>query len=209
MPRLTLLSLPKSDEYAPRVLKKEMCTGCSDKKRYEDWNDLLAYCMLSAAPVGRYLIDLHGGSADGSDVPYDRSDALCCALQIINHVQDCGEDYRVLDRVYLPQDWMVEQGASVAMLGEAETPPELRRVLVRTLDATDRLLDASWNLPDSLKSRRLGMEAAFIHRIARSLSRKLRQTDPLARRVSLGPVRYGICGVLGVFDRLFQEKWSI
>ncbi len=54
------------------------------KARYRDWDDLMGYCILSAAPVGRYLVDLHGGSADG----YGASDALCMALQVINHLQD-------------------------------------------------------------------------------------------------------------------------
>lgn len=172
------------------------------QNRYKNWDALMAYCMLSAAPVGRYLMDLNGGGTDG----YHPSDALCCALQIINHVQDCGDDYDTLDRVYLPQDWMREHSAVVPMLGCKETSPELRRVLDRLLDATDQLLDTSRCLPSGLKSRRLGMEAAFIQRIAEALSRELRQDDPLANRMSIGPIRYGVCGLLGLFDCLFHSR---
>ena len=82
------------------------------KGRYDDWDDLMGYCILSAAPVGRYLLDLHGGSRDG----YGSSDALCMALQVINHLQDCQDDYRQLDRVYLPGDWMAEAGAEATDL---------------------------------------------------------------------------------------------
>ncbi len=171
------------------------------QNRYEDWDALMAYCMLSAAPVGRYLMDLNGGGRDG----YHPSDALCCALQIINHVQDCRDDYRTLDRVYLPQDWMKECGATVLMLGDQETSPELRQVLDWLLDATDQLLNTSRCLNGSLKSRRLGMESAFIQRIAEAMSQKLRHGDPLANRVSIGPIRYGFCCFLGLFDCLFHS----
>src|SRR6185437_15662405 len=69
------------------------------KLRYRDWNDLMAYCRYSAAPVGRQLLDLHGEKR----TTWPPSDALCSALQVLNHLQDCGEDYRALDRVYLPE----------------------------------------------------------------------------------------------------------
>src|SRR3546814_10832892 len=60
------------------------------KRRYADWGELLGYCRLSANPVGRYLLDLHGEDPGG----YAASDALCTALQILNHLQDCQGDYR-------------------------------------------------------------------------------------------------------------------
>ena len=68
------------------------------KLRYRDWDDLMEYCRYSAAPVGRQLLDLHGESRD----TWPASDALCAALQVLNHLQDCADDYRGLDRVYLP-----------------------------------------------------------------------------------------------------------
>src|SRR3546814_3843453 len=76
------------------------------KRRYADWGELLGYCRLSANPVGRYLLDLHGEDPAG----YAASDALCSALQILNHLQDCQGDYRQLDRVYLPQDRLAAEG---------------------------------------------------------------------------------------------------
>ena len=70
------------------------------KSRYADWPSLMDYCRYSAAPVGRYLIDLHGGS----ETDYPPSDALCSALQVLNHLQDCKEDFETMNRVYLPLD---------------------------------------------------------------------------------------------------------
>ena len=70
------------------------------KRRYRDWDDLIHYCTYSAMPVGRFVLDVHGESR----ATWPATDALCAALQIINHLQDCGEDYRRLDRVYIPLD---------------------------------------------------------------------------------------------------------
>ena len=95
------------------------------KGRYADWEDLMGYCDRSASPVGRFLLDLHDCPEDG----YPASDALCNALQVINHLQDCKDDYLTLDRVYLPGDWMAEAGATVEDLGRDAASPGLRRVI--------------------------------------------------------------------------------
>lgn len=164
------------------------------KRRYADWNELMAYCDRSAAPVGRYLLELHGESRD----LWPASDALCAALQVLNHLQDCGEDYRALDRVYIPQAWLAGEGVGVAALDEPACGPALRRVLDRMLDATDPLLDRARPLPRGLRSRRLAMEAAAILAIARRLAALLRERDPLAERVRLGRMAYLSCIVRGV-----------
>ncbi|MGQ0676260.1 MAG: squalene/phytoene synthase family protein, partial [Rhodospirillales bacterium] len=117
--------------------------------RYTDWNDLrFGYCSLSASPVGRYLLDLHGESREG----WAYSDALCNALQVINHLQDCKTDYVRLDRVYLPTEWLDEEEAAAEALGGAASTPALRRVLDRTLDATSDLMSRARPLPAALRS---------------------------------------------------------
>lgn len=164
------------------------------KGRYADWPDLMAYCRLSAAPVGRYLLDLHGGSERG----YAASDALCNALQVINHLQDCQEDYRLLDRVYLPRDWLRLEGSAVEELDASRASPGMRRVLDRCLDATADLLAEARRLPGGLRSRRLALESAVIIAIATRLARLLRQRDPLAGRVALGKPAYVLCVLTGI-----------
>ena len=163
------------------------------KLRYRDWDELMAYCILSAAPVGRYLLDLHGERVAG----HGAADALCMALQVINHLQDCQDDYRKLDRVYLPGDWMAEHGAAVAELDLTVSPPGLRAVFGRTLDGVAELLAAARPLPSALQSRRLAMESSAILRIAHRLSALLRRRDPLARRVQLNRAGYLWCCVRG------------
>src|ERR1041385_1300504 len=82
------------------------------KLRYADWDELIGYCRYSAMPVGRFVLDVHGENR----ATWEANDALCAALQIINHVQDCAADYRNLDRVYLPLDLLSKHGAGVEHL---------------------------------------------------------------------------------------------
>lgn len=116
--------------------------------RYRRWEDLIDYCNRSAAPVGRFLLDLHGGGRNG----YTAADALCNALQVINHLQDCQEDYRLLNRVYLPCDWLAEAGAAVEDLDRPRTTPALRHVIDRMLDATDSCWQSRSGCPPSSRA---------------------------------------------------------
>ena len=166
------------------------------KLRYRDWDDLIGYCTLSAAPVGRYLLDLHGGSSDG----YGPSDALCMALQVINHLQDSKDDYRRLNRVYLPLDWMDEAGVQVRDLDAPAAKPGLRRVFDRTIEATDSLLAEARPLPGGLRSRRLAMESAAILAIANRLVALLRRQDPLVRRRQLSKPGFLWCCLRGALS---------
>lgn len=163
------------------------------KGRYDDWADLIDYCNRSAAPVGRFLLDLHGGHRSG----YAASDALCNALQVINHLQDCAQDYRDLDRVYLPGDWLSAEGATVGDLDHPVLTAGLRRVVDRCLDGIDTLLDEAQTLPGGLRSRRLAMESGAILAIARALSGRLRREDPLAGRVALSKIAFLWCCARG------------
>jgi len=149
------------------------------QSRYPDWEALMRYCALSAHPVGRYMLELHGEAAG------DDADSLCAALQVLNHLQDCGADRRDLDRVYLPEDWLAEADIGPESLDAAATSPGLRRVLDRCLDGCDRLLERAQPLAGRLRSRRLGAEVAVIQRLARRLAARLRHADPLAGRVAL------------------------
>lgn len=166
------------------------------KTRYANWDELMAYCRLSASPVGRYLLDLHG--EDPAD--YRVSDPLCDALQVINHLQDCQDDYREMDRVYLPQDWLAEAGIGVDALDRPSAGPELRRVLDRCLDGCDTLMAEARKMPGRLKSRRLGAESAVIIALADGLIGQLRRRDPLAERVAFGKPRMALIA-LGALTR--------
>jgi phytoene/squalene synthetase len=164
------------------------------KRRYADWSELMGYCQLSAAPVGRYLLDLHGESQDS----WPASDALCAALQVINHLQDCADDYRRLDRVYVPEDWLAAEQATASDLAAPACSPGLRRTLDRVVAATEPLVASAGRLPPGIKDRGLRTEAAVIVALAERLLARLARQDPLARRVKLGPLGMSWAALTGL-----------
>jgi squalene synthase HpnC len=169
------------------------------KLRYRTWDELLGYCRLSANPVGQYLLDLHGEDP----AAYRYSDALCTVLQIVNHLQDCGDDRRELDRVYIIGEWMDEAGARLSDLDATALTPGLRRVIDRMLDGCDALMVDARRLPSMLKSRRLAMESAVIVNLAARLIQRLRKGDPLAARVALSKLDFAQAGLIGAASGFF------
>lgn len=172
----------------------------SVKSRYANWQELMDYCRLSAAPVGRYLLDLHGEAQD----TWPASDALCAALQVINHLQDCGSDFRTIDRVYLPADWMEADGASYEDLRGTQASPGLKRTLARCVEACWPLVHQAERLPPGVTNRGLRAESAVIVGLAGRLLRRLESQDPLARRVKLGPAEVALALAGGIM----RSFWS-
>lgn len=151
------------------------------KTRHASWDELQDYCRYSAMPVGRHVLDLHGEARD----TWAASDALCTALQVLNHLQDCGKDLAALDRCYLPDDLMAAHGTGIGDLRKGALTPGLRAVLDALLDRCDALNAHAADLPRGVRDRRLRLETAVIVNLARRLSGLLRRGDPLAARVKL------------------------
>jgi squalene synthase HpnC len=151
------------------------------KSRYDTWADLIEYCRYSAMPVGRFVLDVHGEPISA----WRASDALCTALQIINHLQDCAKDYNELDRVYLPLADLSAYGTGIEALGQRKASPELLACLRLLADRTSDLLAEAALLPSSVNDLRLSVETAAIVALARKLLRLLKSRDPLADRVHL------------------------
>ena len=146
----------------------------------DSWDDLIDYCRYSAHPVGRYLLLIHGENPD-TLVP---GDALCAAFQILNHLQDCGDDWRNLNRSYVPLRWIAAAGGVERFFDP--TQAELRRpILDRCLDGTDRLIEIASLLPGRLKSRGLKAEVSVMLSLVKALAERLRNGDPLQARVKL------------------------
>lgn len=151
------------------------------KHRYESWDELADYCRYSANPVGRYLLALHGEGP----AALPASDALCTALQVLNHLQDCGDDLATLDRCYIPRPWLAQEGLDVDALRRPRSTANLRRVLDRLLDGVDQLHRQASALPALVADRRMRLEAAVILGLSHRLAARLRREDPLAGRVKL------------------------
>jgi squalene synthase HpnC len=154
------------------------------KLRYETWDEVIHYCRYSAMPVGRFVLDVHGESTS----TWAASDAICAGLQINNHLQDCGKDFRDLNRVYLPRDALAVAGASVEQLGEARAAPALLQCLQSLAARNEALLNEGRNLAADVRDFRLGLEIAVIQSFADRIVRLLKVRDPLSERVHLNPV---------------------
>ena len=170
------------------------------KLRYENWDEVIHYCRYSAMPVGRFMLDVHGESTS----TWAASDALCAGLQINNHLQDCGKDFRDLNRVYLPRDALAAAGASVEQLGLEQASAPLLRCLHALAVRTEVLLNESKSLSAEVKDFRLGCEVSVIQAFADKIVQLLKVRDPLSERVHLGPLEllaYSLGGIASEMAR--------
>ena len=173
------------------------------KLRYADWPDLLDYCRYSAAPVGRYVLDVHGES----DTLWPANDALCSALQVINHLQDCGKDKRSLDRVYIPLDALSAAGLTPDALLEPAASPALRALIVKLAKRTrDDLLVRSRPFASRISDPRLAYEVALIQRLAEDLCERLIANDPLSERVHHTKAEMGRLALRAALDRVTGRR---
>ncbi len=115
--------------------------------RYATWENLAAYCQLSAAPVGRLVLTVFGVSTRER---IEWSDRVCAGLQLVEHIQDVGEDAR-RGRVYLPADELARFGCDEHDLLAPSAGPALRAVVAFQADRADALLAAGRELTASLR----------------------------------------------------------
>ena len=106
-------------------------------------------------------------------------------MQINNHLQDCGDDFRNLDRVYIPLDTLARHGASIDDLKLPRASAPLLACIRELADKTDALLKQSQALDAHVVDSRLGCEIAVIHSYARNILDMLKTRDPLSERVHL------------------------
>ncbi|MEJ0075363.1 MAG: squalene synthase HpnC [Alphaproteobacteria bacterium] len=164
------------------------------KLRYTDWDDLIHYCSFSAMPVGRFVLDVHGESR----ATWAANDALCASLQINNHLQDCGKDFRDLNRVYIPLDAFATAGATPAELGGARASPKLLRCVHDLAARNERLLAGGEPFSAQIENTRLAHEVAVIHSYARHIVALLQERDPLSERVHLSKAQFALYGLSAV-----------
>ncbi len=173
------------------------------KLRYANWDELIHYCSLSAMPVGRFVLDVHGEDRS----TWAASDAVCAVLQINNHLQDCGKDFRALNRAYIPQDALAASGASVDELALDRAPPALLACLHRLAARAAALLAEGKGLAAEVRDLRLALELAVIQSYAEQIVALLQQRDPLSERVHLSRGQFMTHGVAGIAGGLV--RWII
>lgn len=130
------------------------------KDRYRDCPELMDYCRRSADPVGRLLLHLFGHASAEN---LSRSDAICSALQLINHWQDVGIDATkgAHGRIYLPQDEMARFGVSEDDINRRATSTNFQELLRFQVERARALMlsgaSLGWDLPG-----RIGLEIRAI-----------------------------------------------
>jgi squalene synthase HpnC len=171
------------------------------KTRYENWDELIHYCSYSAMPVGRFMLDVHGEDR----ATWAASDALCAALQINNHLQDCADDFRNLDRVYIPRDLLEAHGVSVDALAANKASDALLACLHEMAERTDPLLRDGATLGPSVRDFRLGCEISVIQIYAEQILKLLKKRDPLSQPVHLTKWQMMLLGVAGMASGAVQH----
>jgi squalene synthase HpnC len=166
------------------------------KLRYQDWDDLIDYCRYSAMPVGRFVLDVHGESQS----LWPANDALCAALQVINHLQDCAKDYRELNRVYIPEPLLTAAGITVAALAEDKANPALAGVISALARQNAELLEVSRPFARGIRDGRLALEVDLIQTLADDLNTMLIHRDPLSQ-----PVHHSKLDVAALFVKRFPS----
>lgn len=126
--------------------------------RYRTWEELEAYCRLSATPVGELVLCILEA---GTPERVRRSDAVCTGLQLAEHLQDVGEDLG-RGRIYLPQEDLQRFAVTEADL-DAEAPGEpVRALLSFEVERARTLLAEGVPLVSSLTGRDRVAVAAFV-----------------------------------------------
>ncbi|MBM7167798.1 squalene synthase HpnC [Streptomyces sp. G44] len=126
--------------------------------RYETYDDLVAYCALSANPIGRLVLAITGTATPER---LRRSDAVCTGLQIVEHIQDVAEDLR-RDRVYLPLEDMSLFHVSEADLAAPTAGASVRALVAYETERARGLLNEGTPLVGSVHGRLKLLLAGFV-----------------------------------------------
>lgn len=126
--------------------------------RYQTFEELLAYCDLSANSVGELVLRIFGAATPER---LRLSADVCSALQLVEHWQDIAEDY-ANGRIYLPAEDRERFGVAETALATASASPELRRLMAFEVQRTRRLLVGGAPLVRTLRGRWAFAAAAFV-----------------------------------------------
>jgi len=125
---------------------------------YATFDDLAAYCELSANPVGHLVLYvLRAATPEHMAL----SDSVCTGLQLVEHWQDVAEDL-TRGRVYLPQDDLTRFGCSREDLRAPRPSRAFRRLMAFEVGRARSLLEEGAPLARELGGRAGFAVAAFV-----------------------------------------------
>lgn len=193
-----------NDNY-PRKLLIAFIQDAS-KKRYANWKELIDYCNHSASPVGRFVIDLHQIQENLKEI-YIGCDNLCNSLQILNHLQDCKDDFKNLDRIYIPENMFKKENIKTKEFLEMKNRKAFIKVKNNCINKVRNLLRNSDSKIKLIGSFRLRMETLVIFFIAKRLTFLLGINDPLKKKVKLNYIDLIFCFFRGIISAIkFNTK---
>ena len=172
-----------------------------DGRVNETWVDVIAYCRLAAAPIGRHMLDLSG---EDQRICGSASDALCAALRILRQLRDCRNPLVQFNRLCIPRQFLRDALITPEQLRSPTAKGQIRAVLDRVLDGVDALCNAAAPLPGLLHARGLASHAAIVRCRAMRLSLLFRCRDPLRERVGLSRWQRLVCRCAGVLYGLLH-----
>ena len=193
-----------SNKFPRRLLKAFLQDAY--KTRYKNWEQLIYYCDNSASPVGRFVVNLHKEQKNNSPELmkkiYEGCDALCNSLQILNHIQDCKEDFLNLNRVYIPENYFKMQNLNISEMLESRNRKKILEIFLKCLFKVENLLDESKQNIKLIKDNGLRKETFVIFNIARKLTELLKKNDPIKKKVKLSHIDLIFCFFKGIIGRL-------
>ena len=170
------------------------------KLRYETWDEVIHYCRYSAMPVGRFVLDVHGESTS----TWAASDAICAGLQINNHLQDCGKDFREPQPRLSSARCACRRRRFRRAVGRGACRAGVAAMsAIAWRSGTRRCSTRAEALAADVRDFRLGLEIAVIQSFADRIVRLLKVRDPLSERVHLNPVEllaFSLGGMAGRDD---------
>ncbi|MFJ2804545.1 squalene synthase HpnC [Kitasatospora sp. NPDC087271] len=125
--------------------------------RYAGYDDLIGYCTLSADPVGRLVLAIAGVSTPER---IELSDAICSALQVVEHLQDVAEDL-AHGRIYLPAEDLARFGVTEADLAAPTAGGPVRELIAFEVQRARTLLDRGAPLVGTVRGRLRLLLAGF------------------------------------------------
>ena len=156
----------------------------------KSWIDLMQYCRLAAAPIGRHMLQLAGEDLQRCG---PASDALCAALRILKQLRDCKDPAVQYNRLCIPRAFLDDAMITPAHLRAPSAKGQARAVIDRVLDGVERLLDEAAPLPALIRDNGLATHAAIVLCRAKKLACQFRHRDPLRERVGLARWQRALC----------------
>jgi phytoene/squalene synthetase len=169
--------------------------GDVEGRPIKTWTDLMEYCRVAAAPIGRHMLELVGEDVAACARP---ADALCAALRILRQLRDCEDPSVQYNRLCIPEAYLEDAAVTIRHVRAPSARGQTRAVLDRVLDGVAALLNEAASLPWQVRNRGLRIHIWIVLCRGHKLVARFRERDPLRERVGLSVWQRRRCLWLGI-----------